>query len=80
MTKELSESIMNTLRYNNRYQKLPAHKISQTYKKAKNLCNALIKEAKKFILKRKQKTESWLLKRSGVQSNLSFNSKAYGLI
>ena len=47
MTKELSESFMNRSRYNNRYQKLPAHKNSQTYKKAKNFCNTLIKKATK---------------------------------
>ena len=52
MTKELSESIMNRLRYNNRYQKLPAHKNSHTYKKAKNLCNALIKKAKKICFEK----------------------------
>ena len=47
MTKELSEFFINRSRYNNMYQKLPAHENSQTYKKAKNLCNTLSKKATK---------------------------------
>ena len=46
-TKELSRSIMNRSRFENRYLKWPSRENFLAYKKVKNLCNSLNKEAKK---------------------------------
>ena len=47
MTKELSKSITNRSKFKNRYLKWPSCEHLLAYKKAKNLCNSLIKKAKK---------------------------------
>ena len=80
MTKELGKSIMNRSRFKNRYLKWPSRENFLDYKKAKNLYNSLNKKAKKLILKRLQKTESWVVKSFGVPSNLSFHQKASFII
>ena len=52
MTKELSKSIMNRSRFKNRYLKWPSLENFLAYKKAKNLCNSLNKNAKKTYLEK----------------------------
>ena len=47
MTKELSKSIMNRMRFKNKYLKWPSRENFLAYEKAKNLCNFLNKKAKK---------------------------------
>ena len=55
MTKELSKSIMNRLRFKNRYLKWPSHENFLACKKAKNLCISLNKKAKKTYFKKATK-------------------------
>ena len=52
ITKELSKSIMNRLRFKNRYLKWPSRETFLDYKKAKSLCNSLNKKAKMTYFER----------------------------
>ena len=64
------------MRFKNRYLKWPSREKLLACKKGKKLRNSLTKERRRLILKRLQKTESWIVKSFRVQSNLSFHQKA----
>ena len=52
MTKELRKTVMDQLKFKNKYLKWPSRENFLAYKKAKNICNSLNKEAIKDYFKK----------------------------